>query len=144
MDIKVTTEPTLADIQDINNGLREHNAPYLGDVFRTEIACFAYKANGEKSGGIYGEILGHWLFIKKLWVDKSDKTRGLGTKLLNQAESYAIEKGCHSCLLDTFSFQARPFYEKNGYTVQMTLENHPISGERYYLTKPLQAKEIQP
>ncbi|MGL4930048.1 MAG: GNAT family N-acetyltransferase, partial [Plesiomonas sp.] len=38
---------------------------------------------------------------------------------------------------DTFSFQARPFYEKQGYRSVMTLTDSPIHHERYYLTKTL-------
>ena len=42
-------------------------------------------------------------------------------------------------MLDTLSFQARPFYEKLGYRVYGQLEDFPAgSGHtRYYLTKTL-------
>ena len=38
---------------------------------------------------------------------------------------------------DTFSFQARPFYEKLGYRVFGTLENHPSGHQHYLMTKKL-------
>jgi hypothetical protein len=34
---------------------------------------------------------------------------------MDRAEVHARERGCHSAWLDTFSFQARGFYEKLGY-----------------------------
>jgi hypothetical protein len=34
---------------------------------------------------------------------------------MDRAEIRARERGCHSAWLDTFSFQARGFYEKLGY-----------------------------
>ncbi|MEA3146360.1 MAG: hypothetical protein QOI53_1859, partial [Verrucomicrobiota bacterium] len=36
-----------------------------------------------------------------------------------------------------FDFQARGFYEKNGFHVFGTIENYPIGHERYYLIKRL-------
>ncbi|MBO0215816.1 GNAT family N-acetyltransferase [Vibrio sp. Vb2880] len=137
MPVTITTTPTEAEIEIIRNGLREHNFPHLGDVYRTDIACFTEDEHGVKTGGLYGEIFGHWLMVKFLWVDQNVKGRGLGSQLLLQAEAFAREKGCHACLLDTFSFQAKPFYEKLGYEVQMILHDHPVSTERYYLTKLL-------
>lgn len=43
---------------------------------------------------------------------------------MKRAELYAVERGCTNAFLDTFSFQARPFYEKLGYRVFGILENH--------------------
>jgi ribosomal protein S18 acetylase RimI-like enzyme len=37
--------------------------------------------------------------------------------------------------LDTFSFQARGFYEKLGYTVFGEIENHPPGHSRFFLRK---------
>ncbi|MBP3140226.1 GNAT family N-acetyltransferase [Aliivibrio fischeri] len=137
MDIEITTQPTQNDIDEIRSGLRQHNKPYLEGIFHTDLACYSYKSNGDKSGGLIGEIWGNWLIIKFFWVDKESSGNGIGSELLAKAESYAIEHGCHSSFLDTFSFQAKPFYEKHGYNVEMVLKNHPITSERYYLTKSL-------
>jgi hypothetical protein len=37
--------------------------------------------------------------------------------------------------LDTYNFQARPFYERAGYTVFGELPDHPPGGAKYYLAK---------
>jgi peptidoglycan hydrolase-like protein with peptidoglycan-binding domain len=42
---------------------------------------------------------------------------GFGRELMKRAELYAVERGCTDAFLDTFSFQARPFYEKLGHRV---------------------------
>jgi hypothetical protein len=39
--------------------------------------------------------------------------------------------------LDTFHFQARPFYERLGYQLFGTLPDSPPGGMRYYLYKRL-------
>ena len=63
--------------------------------------------------------------VDYLWVHPELKGKGVGGKLLQQAENYAQEHGCIGCLLDTFNFQARGFYEKHDYQLQMTLNNQP-------------------
>jgi GNAT superfamily N-acetyltransferase len=62
---------------------------------------------------------------------------GFGKELMKRAELYAVERGCTNAFLDTFSFQARPFYEKLGYRVFGTLENHPFGHQHYFMTKRL-------
>lgn len=136
MKIEVTTEPEKDDIQDVLNGLIKYNRSILGnEIKNTELACFSYKDNGEKSGGIVGRVQGNWLLIKYLWVDETLKGQGIGSELITQMEKSAVELGCEYSLVDTFSFQARPFYEKHGYECTFTLDNYLISHKRHYLVK---------
>lgn len=39
--------------------------------------------------------------------------------------------------LDTYEFQARPFYERRGYVVFGVLEGYPANTRTYYLQKAL-------
>ena len=89
-------------------------------------------------GGLIGVRKGDWLNIDFLWV--SDRVRGtcVGSQLIKTAEEEARRKGCSHALVDTVSFQARPFYEKQGYQVQMSLQDYPYQGmQRHYLTRDL-------
>ena len=90
-------------------------------------------------GGCIGRTYWGWLEIEYLAVAPELRRLGYGAKLLAAIEAEAIKRGCHSAYLDTFSFQARPFYEKQGYHVFGTLENFPPGHERYFLTKKLMA-----
>jgi GNAT superfamily N-acetyltransferase len=136
MDFELDLAPSDESINEIRNGLLEHNTPYLGEVNHHSVAFFV-KQDGKKVGGITAEILGDWLLIKFLWVDKSIRGVGVGSKLLNKLEVHAKEEGCHSSMVDTFSFQAKPFYEKRGYVCHMTLENYPVEHARHFFTKKL-------
>ncbi|HEM8707184.1 TPA: GNAT family N-acetyltransferase [Enterobacter hormaechei] len=63
---------------------------------------------------------------------------GRGKPAIKTAEEEARRKGCRHALVDTVSFQARPFYEKQGYQVQMSLQDYPYQGmQRHYLSKNL-------
>ncbi|MBR3360702.1 MAG: GNAT family N-acetyltransferase [Lachnospiraceae bacterium] len=75
--------------------------------------------------------------IDIIWVDEQYRGQGLGSMLLGEVEREAMEKGCHLVHLDTFDFQAKGFYEKNGYSVFGILEDCPKGHIRYYLKKTL-------
>ena len=56
---------------------------------------------------------------------------------LEEVENDAKSKGAKLIHLDTFDFQAKEFYEKQGYIVFGILENCPEKHYRYYLKKVL-------
>jgi GNAT superfamily N-acetyltransferase len=88
-------------------------------------------------GGVLGYTYGDWLHIDILWVEESFRNKDNGTKLLKMAENEAVKRGCKHVDLDTFSWQARPFYEKHGYTVFATLDNYPEEHRKHFLKKDL-------
>jgi hypothetical protein len=56
---------------------------------------------------------------------------------MKRAETEALERGCHGVWLDTFSFQAKDFYCKLGYTIYGTLEDFPMGHQRHFFRKSL-------
>lgn len=76
-------------------------------------------------------------YIDTLWVDSKYRGKGLGARLLAEIEKTAKTKGCYLIHLDTFDFQAKEFYEKQGYEVFGVLEDCPKGHCRYYFTKKL-------
>ena len=104
------------------------------------VSIFLRGTNDEVVGGLIGNIWARWLFVRDLWISEPERGHGWGSKLIAEAERYAIEKGAEASYLDTHSFQARPFYEKLGYKVFGVLEDHPPGHSHYWLTKKLPAK----
>jgi len=86
-------------------------------------------------GGLYGMDGFGWAFVKYLAVPDEYRGQGLGSRLLAEAEAIARTRGYIGVWLDTFEFQARPFYEKLGYTVFGELEGAPNAIPRYFLKK---------
>ncbi len=72
-----------------------------------------------------------------LWVDEQYRKQGLGSALIRKAERAAKERGCPFMTLGTFDFQARPFYEKHGFTVCGTLGDCPRGHEHFDMIKRL-------
>ncbi|WP_311749229.1 GNAT family N-acetyltransferase [Proteus terrae] len=136
MSLKITTNPTPNEINEIYEGLLTHNLRYIQMEQYLPLAVFK-EENGKKIGGITGDILGNWLRIRYLWVDKAYRGQNIGTELLQTMENTAKEKGAKYAEVDTFSFQALPFYQKQGFVIFGTLENYPISDKKYYLRKKL-------
>ena len=77
------------------------------------------------------------IYIDILWVDEKYRKCGLGTRLLDEIEAVALEHKCSLIHLDTFDFQAKDFYIKNGYEIFGVLEDCPKEHCRYYLKKKL-------
>jgi hypothetical protein len=64
-------------------------------------------------------------YIGTLAVQEPLRSCGWGTSLLERAEQHALDRGCTNAWLCTFSFQARPFYERHGYAIFGALDNYP-------------------
>jgi GNAT superfamily N-acetyltransferase len=86
--------------------------------------------------GLVGETYCGWLFIRYLWVSDGLRGQGIGRKLMGGGEDRALERGCHSAWVDTFSFQAPGFYRKVGYEVFGELDWSP-DYKRFFLQKRL-------
>jgi GNAT superfamily N-acetyltransferase len=136
-----TTFNPLPDVfEPINHGLYEYNLSKLGPEITHNYMRVVVSAKGDQGevvGGLIGEMFWDWLHIETLWVDPNLRGKDVGTQLLHQAEDVAREKGFHHSQLETTSFQARGFYEKNGYQVFAALEGKPPGHTWYYMRKDL-------
>lgn len=103
-----------------------------------KICRCAKNEKGRLIGGILAcSVLWNILYVESVWVEEAYRGEGVASRLLEEVENEAREKGCHLAQLDTFDFQARGFYEKHGYQVFGTLKDAPKGHERYYLCKVL-------
>lgn len=125
--------------QYVRNKLIEFNANQLpkGTNRYEEINLNIKDADGNIVGGLLSAVCWNWMEIDILWVDQNQRTQGLGSKLLMEAERIAKEKECAFVKLNTFSFQAPDFYKKHGYQVMAIIENAPVGHKHYYLMKEI-------
>ncbi|ALK34020.1 GNAT family N-acetyltransferase [Burkholderia plantarii] len=94
-------------------------------------------AAGDVVGGLWGATGYGWLFTQLLVVPEAARGMGVGTRLMQLAEQEALARGCHAAWLDTFEFQARPFYERLGYSGFAELPDYPPGFARLFMKKTL-------
>ncbi|MDQ6885981.1 MAG: GNAT family N-acetyltransferase [Gemmatimonadota bacterium] len=135
--VRVEAHPRPEDVERIRVGLRQFNVERLGDPHYEELVVLARGPSGEVVGGLIGEMRWNALYVEKLWVHTDHRGRGIGRRLLGAAEECAREQGRSHVSLDTFEFQARPFYERLGYRLFGTLEGYPTGYRQFYLFKRL-------
>ena len=135
--MKIDDRVTEDDERAVIRGLKEFNESRLGPKNEHPVRFVLRDDKGAVLGGLIGVIRWKWLYVSKLWVSDAARGKGYGTKLLAAAEKRARERGCTDVSLDTFEFQARPFYERQGYKLFGTLEGYPPGYRQFYLTKRL-------
>lgn len=124
----------------IIDGIVKYNSTQVPFSQSEPFISLDYKV--EEEGGIVAGILGClycWgcLHISALFVEDHCRSKGYGSRLLEKIESEAKKRSCNIVHLDTFSFQAKEFYIKRGYTVFGSLENCPKGHARFYLKKEI-------
>ena len=135
--LRLSVEPdaSAADIAAVNSGLRAFNVARIGEPAEEAVQVFLRDNGGQVVGGLLGHIRWRWLFVAKLWVGDAHRGAGHGAALMAAAESHARARDCLGAYLDTFEYQARPFYEKLGYTLFGTLDGYPPGYRQYHLAK---------
>ena len=88
-------------------------------------------------GGVHGVVTNHRMYIGVLVVIKKYRGQKIGSKIMDLIEKKALSIGVASICLGTCDFQAKPFYEKRGYSVISTLHNYPKGFNEYTLLKKL-------
>lgn len=136
-EIVVSSEASQQDLASITAPLSEYNRQNGPPLNYLNVALLIQDPDGKAEGGLWGRAAYDWLFVEYLAVPSKLRRTGLGRTLMQKAEQIAVEHGCVGVWLDTFAFQARPFYEKLGYTCFGQLVDHPRGSARYFLQKRL-------
>ena len=129
--------PTEKEIRYIRDSLNSFNKDIVGDDGHTPLNITEYDDDGNVIGGILGGTYWGWMYIDILWVREDYRKKGIGSKLLTEAEKKAVKRGCHHVHVDTMSWQAPDFYKKHGYEVVGILPDIPKGNQKYLLIKTL-------
>lgn len=139
MALHLISEPEASsqDVTAIENAINQFNMAQTGDYDYRPVRVFLREASGVLQGGVVADLWGGWMYVAYLWVAEPLRRHGYGAQLLRAAEIEARTFGCHKAFVETYSFQARPFYERCGYRVIAMLDDHPPGHQYYVLTKRL-------
>jgi GNAT superfamily N-acetyltransferase len=103
--------------QILQQALREYNHDFFGSYELKKFAIYIHNDCLETIAGIYGFVLEQYQTIRLefVWVKQEYRRQGIGKKLFEHIEQYALSKCCHSIQVSTMDFQAPSFYKKMGY-----------------------------
>ena len=86
--------------------------PILYQMKEKEFGFYAY-IDEKIVGGAYGYIDEcYWIFLDLLFVEEAYRNKNIATNLMEKVEKFSRENRCVGIKTETWSFQARGFYEK--------------------------------
>ena len=123
--------------QIIGDLIRSYNRSKREVAENEPLNIYVEDEHGEIMAGLVAETFGNWLEIEYLFVKEDLRGQGIGSQLLQQAESEAKKRNCRYVFVNTYQFQAPAFYQKHGYKEVFTLKDYPYIGQRHYYQKDL-------
>ena len=136
----VPDEPSDADRAAILAGLAAFNQEHVELGSTGPLAVLLKDDSGATIGGLWGTTLFGSLRIELLFVPESMRGFSVGSAIMHRAEALAAARGCIGASLATYSFQARGFYQKLGYTVFGEISNYPPGSSRFFLSLERQGR----
>jgi len=132
-----TDSPTAVDLAVVDAGIDQYNLaePEIHKV--VPLSVFARDTTAKVKGGAVGRTWGQCCELQQLWIAEDARGQGTGTELMDRFESEAKRRGCALVYLDTFTFQARPFYEKRSYKVVLETPGFTNGIVKYTMHKRL-------
>ena len=137
LTLGVTEAPSEAEVALIEDGLTAYNAAFGATAARRPLSVLVRDGAGAALGGATGYTDRGWLYLDCFWLPESLRQGGWGSRVLAAAEAEGLRRGCRGARLFTYSFQARGFYEKHGYTVFGILDDFPPGHSQIWLRKTL-------
>ncbi|MBC7668193.1 MAG: GNAT family N-acetyltransferase [Gemmatimonadaceae bacterium] len=136
--IRETDKPSLASYQQGLKVLRATTTDAVGPPDNHDFALLI-TAPGDTTvrGGLWGQSRWGAFYVDMLVVPEDLQHIGMGTSLMQRAETEARGRGCHLMWLDTYAFQARPFYERLGFEVFGQMDGSEPIYPRWFMRKVL-------
>jgi ribosomal protein S18 acetylase RimI-like enzyme len=63
--------------------------------------------------------------------------KGLGQELIDKTELFAKQNHCRYVTVDTFNWQAKTFYEKLGYKIELVYDGYDKGSKFYFFRQKL-------
>lgn len=132
----ITETPARADEASLIDAIAGYNLPFAGPRDERQFG-FVLRDPSTRAvtGGLWARSVYGLLFLEFLILPPHLRRGGIGTRLVRQAEEVARARGYGGVFLDTFTFQARPFYERLGYAVFTSIGDYPPGHRRFLMAK---------
>jgi GNAT superfamily N-acetyltransferase len=121
-------------------GLVRFNRGQAGPLRYSRAVLGARDGKGRLLGGLILQSYWRESYIELLWLSARARGTGLGSKLIREAERRARRRGSYLIHLNTYSFQAPGFYERQGYRRFGGMSGSPRGEQRHFYVKRLRAR----
>lgn len=128
-------DPTASDEAFVKEQLGRWNIRVTGHDDYSPAYFFLRDHENHIRGALLSYVWAKWLHVETFWLEEDIRRQGWGTKMLEEAHAIGREKGAEAAWLDTFSWQARPFYERFGYEAIFEIPDMPPGHSRIYMVK---------
>jgi GNAT superfamily N-acetyltransferase len=134
--------PTLEDLQagTLGGHLRAFNHRAVGKGNASEVQPVRLDVRdlqGTLAAGIRAYVYLGWMHTDLLWVAENQRGKGLGSRLLGMAEAKGKALGARNTKLETFEWQARGFYLRQGYSEYARIDDYAQGQYLAYMRKAL-------
>lgn len=112
---KILVDLNEEQIDAISQSLADYDRNYIGYRLKGSVNI-GIELDSRLIAGLNGYMTAFKiLYIDTVFVEEEFRRQGLGTELLQEAESRAKVLGANMIRLDTFNWQGREFYKNLGY-----------------------------
>lgn len=118
--------------------LRQFNYRFVEEYADSQpVRWDARDAQGRLVAGIRAYVFLNWMHTDVLWVAENHRGYGLGSHVLRWAEAQGKSLGARHTKLETFEWQARAFYLKQGYAEYARIDDYVPGFYLAYMKKAL-------
>lgn len=121
-------------------GLVRFNRERAGPLRYKRMVLSVRDGKGRLLGGLILQSYWHESYIELLWLSARARRAGFGSKLIEEAERRAQQRGSRLIHLNTYSFQAPRFYEKHGYRRFGGISGSPRGESRHFYVKRISSR----
>ena len=136
--LMLTETPDREAVAAIEDGLKRFNKENAGYSDSRPLAVLvSNQETRQVVAGLLGRTSLGLFFIDLFFLPDDLRGKGLGSRIIQQAEDEARRRGCSAAFLYTISFQAPGFDERHGYRVFGKIDCQPPGTSRMFMTKSL-------
>ena len=133
----VVDAPSMEDVLALEDRIDQFNVAATGADDGRYLTVILKRDDGTIYAGLHGHTWAGFCEIKTLWIEESERGKGLGSRLLAAAEAESRRRGCRVIHLESFTFQAPEFYLRHGFEPFARLEDLPVGHANVFLIKRL-------
>lgn len=137
MIVKLEEDETGEAFRGLIEGIKTFNRKAVPDMKSKSLTVVIRDEHGALHGGVVGRIAADSMYVEVVWNDDVVRGTGMGRKAMLMLEDEARKHGATESWLYTMSFQAKPFYEKLGYSQFAELPWNNGRHARFFMRKDL-------